>query len=162
MIESHKSGNEPTKHFEFGKDRDTGEPTKTLHLDHLDDAIKQNKLNKSLTTYSGISFDPRHIMDERHVLHLPAYTSSSTERRFANMYAFPINSKNKHILKITHPKGSTGLYIGDNEDLSPFYQREHLSPRNMKLSINPEPEIINPTKQGGKILHIWHAKRLTK
>lgn len=161
LIEAHKYNEEPSKHFKFGSDSD-GNPTKELHLDHLDDAIKQNKLSKSITTYSGISFDPRHLMDATHILHMPAYTSSSSDRSIANIYARPIDGQNKHIIKITHPKGSTGVYIGNNDKLSVFYQSEHLSPRNMKISINPEPEIIGPKFPNGKTLHIWHAKRITK
>lgn len=156
LIAAHNNGAEPKKHFTFGGE-ENGE--QELNIDHLDDAIKQNKLEKSLTTYSGISFHPHEIMDERHTLHLPAYTSSSTSRAVASLYATG-HGKIKHIIKISHPKGSTGVYVGDNDDLSPFSQKEHISPRNMKIKVNPEPE-IHHDEQGNQ-LHVWSAKRITE
>lgn len=156
LISAHNSGIEPKKHFKFGNE---DEGTEELHVDHLDDAIKQNKLHKSLTTYSGISFHPHTHVDSRNTLHMPAYTSSSTSRAVAMQYASNKDNHVHHILKISHPKGSTGLYVGDNTDMSPFYQKEHLSPRNMKIKVNPEPEIH--TDDHGNELHVWSAKRIT-
>lgn len=154
LIEAHKNGVEPDKHFSFGESEDDNE--KHLHIDHLDDAIKQNKLTKPLTTYSGIGFHPGHLMGDGNKIHLPAYTSSSTNRGVAVLYAKKTGGVH-HVLKITHPKGSTGLYVGDNEDLSPFAQKEHIAPRNMTLTVNKTPEVHQDSY--GNTLHIWSATR---
>ena len=160
LLRCHKEGTEPKKNFSF-KDED-GEETHNLNIDHLDDALKQNKLKKSLTTYSGIGFNPSDVMDKRNKLHIPAYTSSSTNRSVALLYAGDSRDSNgvHHVLQVTHPKGSTGLYMGDNEDLSPFGQKEHISPRNMTLSVNPTPEIHEDSI--GRKVHIWSAKRMAE
>jgi len=164
LIDRHydKKPHETVHHY--GTDHKTGQPLKTLNTDDLDDALKQNHLEHALTTYSGLGFDPRTILDHRNKLLLPAYTSSSTKRNVAFAYTKPHfggEFTERHILKISHPKGSTGLYIGNNEDLSPFGQREHISPRNMKLTVNPDPEIHFDPKKNQK-LFIWAAKRTTK
>lgn len=154
LILRHKQGKEPDQEFTFGDDPDYA---KTLNLKHLDAAIDRNKLEKTLTTYSGIGFNPRDLLQDNGLLHLPAYTSSSVSRAVSLMYAKPDDNGDRHILQITHPKGSTGLYIGDNEDLTPFRQKEHISPRNMTLKISKEPE--THTDNYGQLVHIWKATR---
>lgn len=127
-----------------------------LHIDHLDDALQQNKLKHSLTTYSGIGFDPVDVM-KNGMLHLPAYTSSSTNKSVALEYAHAINNR-YHILQIHHPTGSTGVYLGDNHDYTPFNQKEHIMPRGVTLSIDSTPDVY--TDSEGKKIHVWKAKRL--
>jgi ADP-ribosyltransferase exoenzyme len=156
LIKAHTEGTEPTQHFKFGNDDDDDGNEKELHLQHLDDAINQNKLTKPLTTYSGIGFHPGHLMGDGNKIHLPAYTSSSTNRGVALLYSKKLDGAH-HVLKITHPKGSTGLYIGDNEDVSPFNQKEHISPRNMTITVNKTPEVHQDSS--GNTLHVWSATR---
>lgn len=157
LIESHIKKTPIKKTFDFSRDDDPDYPSQTLHIDHLDDALSLNKLDKQLITYSGLGFNPAHIMKDN-LLHLPAYTSSSTNKQVALIYARPDNNGDGHILQIHHPKGSTGMYIGDNEDYSPFYQKEHLMPRGVTIKIDQIPEIHEG--DDGKKLHVWKAKRL--
>ena len=156
LIESHKNNKTPDTHFTFTDDDGYGHH---LNLHHLDSAIERNKLPTSMKTYSGITFDPRKLLDSRNKLHMPAYTSSSTNRGVAAIYSTPQGDDgDHHIIQIHHPKGSTGLYIGDDEDTSGFQQKEHISPRGMTLHINPTPE-VHEDSNGAK-LHVWSAKRL--
>jgi hypothetical protein len=155
LIKSHKMKKTPNKEFSFGEDPDF---QKVLNIDHLDEALSKNKLDKQLTTYSGIGFHPKELMKDGNLVHLPAYTSSSTNRAVALMYSKKDKNNDYHVLQIKHPKGSTGLYLGDNEDLTPFRQKEHISPRNITLKVNPEPEIHTDTL--GNKVHIWKATRL--
>lgn len=157
LINAHKMKKQPKKEFSFGDDPDY---QKVLQLDHLDDALNKNKLEKQLTTYSGIGFHPKSLMKEDNLLHLPAYTSSSTNRAVSLMYAKPDNDGIRHIMEIKHPKGSNGLYLGDNEDFTPFMQKEHIMPRNSTIKVNPEPE-VHMDNMGNKI-HVWKATRVLR
>jgi len=151
LIKSHIDKTEPNKFFSFG------ESGLDLNLNDLDEALKLNKLNAPLTTYSGIGFNPKKLMTEKGLLHLPAYTSSTTNKAVALRYTVP-DSDGVHVLQITHHKGATGFYVGDNEDYSPFMQKEHIMPRGITLKINPVPE-IHEDDEGNK-LNVWKAKRL--
>jgi len=155
LIDSHNKGVAPQKNFHFKRDS-IGIPDKHLHIDHLDDALAKNKLKAPLSTYSGVSFDPSKMIDKQNTLHMPAYTSSSTNRAVAVKYAVKTPT-GRHILHIEHPKGSTGLYIGDDDTFGGFGDKEHISPRNMQLHINPIPEIHT---HGTHTIHVWHAKRV--
>lgn len=157
LINAHKAKRQPKKEFAFGEDEDF---QKVLNLDHLDDALSKNKLEKQLTTYSGIGFHPQKLMKDGNMIHLPAYTSSSTNRAAALMYAKKDEDGVHHVIQIKHPKGSTGLYIGDNEDFSPFYQKEHIMSRNSTIKVNPTPE-EHMDNMGNKV-HVWKATRILK
>ena len=154
LIESHKNKTQPKPYFSFD-DGDGG--SVELVLAHLDDALKQNKLKEQLITYSGIGFNPAKLM-QNNKLHLPAYTSSTTNRSVSLLYAAPDHDGNRHVLQIKHPKGATGFYIGDNDAYSPFGQKEHIMPRGVTLNIDPTPEIHEDSD--GVKLHIWKANRL--
>ncbi len=155
LIKSHRAKKEPKKEFHFGSDEDF---QRYLNLDHLDEALEINKLDKPMTTYSGIGFNPKDIMKDGNMLHLPAYTSSSTNRGVAVLYAKPDKDRVYHVMQIHHPTGSSGLYIGDRDDFSPFMQKEHIMPRNTTLKINPKPEVH--TDNLGVQMHIWKATRV--
>lgn len=155
LIKSHRAKKEPKKEFHFGSDEDF---QRYLNLDHLDEALEINKLDKPMTTYSGIGFNPKDIMKEGNLLHLPAYTSSSTNRGVAVLYSKPDKDRVYHVIQIHHPTGSTGLYIGDRDDFSPFMQKEHIMPRNTTLKINPKPEVH--TDNLGVQMYIWKATRV--
>jgi hypothetical protein len=154
LIESYKNGTVPKKHFEFGEDE---EYKRTLNLDDLDSAVTKNKHPKKLVTYSGIGFDPGEHVGEKGVLHLPAYTSSSTNKAVALMYTKGHMDSGRHVLEIHHPKGSTGLYIGDNDYLSPFGHKEHIMPRNSRLKIDKEP--TSYFDNNGETVNVWKATR---
>ena len=151
LLESHKNKTEPKKFFAFP------ESGLNLNLNDLDEALKVNKLHGPLVTYSGLGFNPRHVMSESGLLHLPAYTSSSTHKVVALRYTTP-DKEGIHVLKIQHHKGATGLYIGDNDDYSGFMQKEHIMPRGVTLKIDPNPEIHEDST--GNKLNVWKARRL--
>ena len=152
LIEAHKNKTPIQKVFTFRKSPQH-EAEFTLNLDHLDDALKQNTLEEPLTTYSGVGFNPSHIM-KNNLLHLPSYTSSSTNKVVATAFAQP-QGNDRHIIQIEHPKGSTGFYIGNYRAFNLF---EHVMPRGVTLKINPQPDIYEDST--GKKLHVWKAKRL--
>lgn len=156
LIESHNTGGSLNKNFDFNSHSEYGK--KKVNIDQLDSAISKNKLEKHLVTYSGIGFNPRDIMDSRKKIHLPAYTSSSVNSRIAHMYARKTPNNEKHILRITHPVGSTGMFVGHNPALTPYSDNEHISPRKMTISVNPTPVVHIDDNTGCK-LHIWHATR---
>lgn len=158
LLKAHKAKRQPKKEFKFGEDEDY---QKVLNIDHLDEALSKNKLDKQLTTYSGLGFNPGKLVKEDGMLHLPAYTSSSTNRAVALLYAKPNEEDGiHHVLQIKHPKGSTGLYVGDNEDFSPFRHKEHIAPRGITLKVNPDPEVHMDNM--GNTVHVWHATRHLK
>lgn len=154
LIDAHKNKIPHQTKFSFDDGMDG---TIEIDISTLDSALKRNKLKKQLITYSGLGFNPAHIM-QGNKLHLPAYTSSTTHRGVSLLYAVPDSHGNRHVMQIKHPKGSTGFYVGDNEDYSPFNQKEHIMPRGVTLQIDPEPEIHEDSE--GKKLHVWKAKRM--
>lgn len=154
LIKSHRAKKKPKTEFNFG---DKGYPLH-LNLEHLDDALEQNKLEKPMTTYSGIGFNPEELLKGGDQLHLPAYTSSSSNRGVAVLYSKPDKDRTYHVLQIHHPAGSTGLYIGDRDDFSPFSQKEHIMPRNTTLKINKNP--VEHTDNLGVKMKIWKATRI--
>lgn len=151
LLEAHQYKVEPRRLFSF--------PQSGLHLnlDHLDAALRTNRLNGPLVTYSGLGFNPGRLLSDSGLLHLPAYTSSSTNKIVALRYTTP-DSQGLHILRIHHTRGSTGFYVGDNQDYSDFAQKEHIMPRGVTIKVNPVPDIHqDPT---GTKLHVWNARRL--
>lgn len=154
LLRQHQRGASVPKDKTFTYKNEDGDENYKVNLSHLDDAISKNRLKHGLTTYSGISFDPSKHINEHHELHMPAYTSSSTHRDVATGYTKNINDE-RHILRIHHPAGSTGLYIGNNEDMSSFGQSEHLSPRGMKIRVMSHPQ------KDSHGYTIWNAERIT-
>lgn len=152
LLRQHRKGAEVPKNHTFSYKNEDGEETHKVNISHLDDAIAQNKHEHGLMTYSGLRFNPKDHMNEHGELHMPAYTSSSTRLDIAKGYS---EQGGKHILRIHHPAGSTGLYMGNNEDLTPFGQHEHLAPRGMTIRVHSNPTV---TKSGHTI---WHADRIT-
>jgi hypothetical protein len=161
LIEAHNTGRPHEPEHVFGDDEDN---KRYLKISTLDDALKQNKLKKKLTTYSGLGFDPRTKTDATGKIFNPGYTFSSTDPNRAHKYATPIYNKETdkmeyHIARIEHPVGSTGMYVGNNEDYSPFYDSEHIAPRGTTLlKIGEE----SHTNKNGRLTIIHKYRRITK
>jgi hypothetical protein len=156
LLDAHRAGKEPDAVFHH-QPEDEDEDIKEIHLAHLDSAVEKNTLEKPMTTYSGIGFDPAKIMNDKGHLHIPCFTSATLHRGVALMYAAPTDSGH-HVIQIRHKKGSAGLYIGDNEDLSPFMQKEFIMPRGTTLKIDKTPEIHHDAS--GTPVHVWKATRI--
>lgn len=154
LLKQHQKGSPVPENKTFSYKNEDGDEISKVNLTHLDDAIKQNRHAHGLVTYSGIQFDPSKHINENKELHMPAYTSSSTRMGIAKGYTKNVNGE-RHILRIHHPQDTTGLYIGNNEDMSGFGQNEHMSPRNMKIRI-----MSTPTKNREGYT-IWNAERIT-
>jgi len=114
-----------------------GKPsTKTeLHdaesVPHIDKILDSYKTPNKMKVYSGTIHDPQKAKDENNIVHHPAYLSTSIKRTTAEGFADIQKGQKKHVLSISVPKGSKGMYIGDhsfNKD-----EREFLLPRNSKL-----------------------------
>lgn len=167
LIKMHRSGNPPPTemiHLQNPDDHESedGNPRK-IDLTSIDNTLKKNKLEKSMKTYHGASFDPRSLVGEKGLLHLPGYTSSSARRyaayRYGKSAADISKSKDIHIIEIHHPKGSTNAYIGDDDDYTPFHgDNEMLSPRGITLKFAKEPTMYK--MHNGYTVHVHHARRL--
>ena len=152
----HYAKKTPKNKFEI---KDGGDLIGHIDIDHLDSAIRANTHEKKFVTYSGIGFNPSDLMGDSDILHLPAYTSSSSVKGIAIPYAKADHNGEFHVLEIHHPAGSHGLYVGDN-DPSPWGHKEHIMPRGETLKISKKPN--SHMDNNGEILHVWKATRQIK
>lgn len=105
------------------------------HLPTLD-KITKKPLKRPLTTYSGVSFDPRKIMTSDGRIHLPAFTSTSLDLETAKRFGStdPKQTKTKHVIKFDLNPENQGAYIANHTELSS--ERELLLPRNSTITIH--------------------------
>lgn len=133
-------------------------PDGDVHLKSIDDTMTRNRFKHGIVSYHGIGFHPAEEMESKSILHLPAYSNGTLNKAIAIRYANANQSvrglEHAHVLEISHPAGSTGLYVGNNE----FEDNELMFPRNITLHLDKEPHII---ESGGKRVHVWKAKRLS-
>lgn len=142
-----------------------------VHL--LNKALSRAKApDRDVHVFSGIKADPsEHILKNGGIMHLPAFTSTSTDISKAHFFAKEVDSplKNaegekisptKHILKIKIGKGQqTGAYIPEHSGYSD--EKEFLMKSNQVLKIHPVPSIHHdPTT--GHTTKIWSAHVMDK
>ena len=127
-------------------------------ITHLDKATK-HPIGHETHLYSGIGFDPREHLtpsDKGHaLLHLPAYTSTTHDKRTAAGFSTPVNSE-RHILHIHAKPTDHGAHV------SPWshFPQEHetILPRHTTLRVHPTPDTYEgPTVRTGRTVHVWHA-----
>jgi hypothetical protein len=154
LLSEHNIGNPKPASFTIPETSETSEVK--YNLPKLDSALSKNKLDRDLTTYSGLGFNPKPKTSDG-VTHFPAYISSSPNRAVATKYSKPIDSI-RHILKIEHKSGQRGAYIGNDRKITDFHDDEFIMSRHQNLKIDQIPE-EHENKHGDKF-HIWNAKRL--
>jgi hypothetical protein len=125
---------------------------------HMDDAIQSHHLPHKLTTYSGIGFNPEHIIDKDGYFNSPAYMSSSTRRFVSAKYAIQHDDTSHHILQINHNVGNTGIYVGNRTHLTQFSDDEFILPRQSILKVDSDPMIYHIS---GHTFHVWNTHRHT-
>ena len=148
-----RSGNQPDIVNVFHE----GENVYDVHLGHLDRAISKNKLKEPLVTYSGMQRSP---WDNGHsMFHTATPMSSSLDPLVAHQFSISYGNDVAHIAKITNMKGSAGLLVGANKNLTPSpCEMEYIIPRNTNFVVHPEPEEVKGNN--GKLTHyIWNMRR---
>ena len=150
LIAQHRAGNAPPSKFIYHDGHE-------VNLDEIDNAIASVKLNQPLVTFSGIKYNPHDLMDGKSHVHLPAYTSSSLDPRYAISYGH--NSSAVHMLAIHHRKHQSALYMAPRSGLSAYSEYEILIPRNQLLHITID-ESMHGTTSDGTPIKIWKAIRL--
>jgi hypothetical protein len=154
----------------------------------VDRELARNTLKKDYTLYTGLPESPIEAFklynqptDRPLTVHLPAYTSTTTEWSIAAAFAIsqaswdPIDrsghkvldsmgkkiknsqKKNKRIrefdiLRIFVPAGTTGASVAD---LSQNSEREVLLPRGLDIVISPKPHQV---EYRGDHFYVWNAK----
>lgn len=156
LYDSHKNSQNPT-HFTIH-----GSQNFTHDIRGLDAAVNRNKLEMPLTTYSGIGWHPHSRMDDEGIVHLPAYTSTTTSKSIAHNFA--VSNKHKqdalHILRIKNHIGDSGVYTKDDPVVTSYEgEKEFIIPRNTKLKINKSPTTFID-KDKGIPVHVWDAERI--
>lgn len=131
----------------------------SANLHHLDGALEKNKLHEDLITYSGLRSSPFENNDSLGHVHSTTYISSSVDPVVAHNFSMSYGNKIHHIARIHNKKGSTGLYIGHNRDLthSPL-EFEYLIPKETNFRVNHEPEEIKDNN-GNITHHVWDFYR---
>jgi hypothetical protein len=125
-------------------------------IEHLDKATNHH-IGHELHVYSGLGFNPSKHLDEKNIIHLPAYTSTTHDKNIAHSFASrnPMTEHHKntyHILHIHMKPRNKGIHVdhlSEHED-----EHETILPRNTKLKVHPVPDkhIIHGVEH-----HIWHA-----
>lgn len=151
LLEQYKAGVEP------------GDTFQKHNITHLDDVLNDRPLRHDLHVYSGVEFHPGEeaAKDPERKLHLPAYTSTSTNKSvafgFTKGHADKDGNMHNHVLHIHLKPGQKGNYFGERAALGNEY--EFLLPRNTTLKIHPEPSVL-PEGAHHANPHptfIWHA-----
>ena len=134
---AHKYGNPIPNHV-------SGFAGQTIDIKGLDSAIKRNKLQDDVHVYSGMGRDPSDAASkhpENHY-HLPAYTSTTTDKTIARNFAanqaqdrpaLRQNGLMGHILHLKVPKGHAAAYLNKESHYS--HERELLLPRDTTVKI---------------------------
>lgn len=152
LYAAHKNNTQHPMSFEI-----SGRHNFTHDLHGIDAAVSRNKLKYELTTYSGISWHPHDKMDADNIVHLPAYTSTSTNKTIAHNFAKMHKTHRDvpvHVLKIRHPEGSSGMFTHNDTTISHFeLEDEYIMPRKSTIRVNPVPEVHGN-------LHVWHSERI--
>lgn len=132
-------------------------------IPHLDEAVKHHRLNHDLHVYSGVGFHPgrKAAMDPENKIHLPAYTSTSINKKTAVVFSKPLSehgdARANHVLHIHLKKGQKGLYVGEHSAVG--NEHEYLLPRNTTLKVHPVPTILPRGSHFSNMepVHVWHA-----
>ena len=125
-------------------------------IHHLDTATKRH-IGHNMHLYSGLGFNPAHMMNKNGHVHLPAYTSLSHDKSTASNFAAAAAYKhhevdNIHMLHLQVKKKDKGLHVSHLSN----HESEHetILPRNTKIKIHKKPTIYN---KNNKKIHVWHA-----
>jgi hypothetical protein len=139
----------------------TGRYNMTHDLRGLDAAINRNTFQHDTTLFSGIWWNPKDRADEDGIIHLPAYTSTTVDKKTA--LSFGINNaksrdQERHVLRIINPAGTTGVYTHDDKDITHYdHENEVILPRGIKIKINTTPQRIHGMDG---VTNIWTAQRI--
>jgi 8-oxo-dGTP pyrophosphatase MutT (NUDIX family) len=165
------------RHFHKKVQRPTGAIGQMINS--LDKTFAGNKLKKSIKVYTGLPENPlaawklyKQDRTKPIKLHLPAYTSTSTDynvaRSFAKTYlknkqVNAITTRNnkvisggiKHLLLIHLPKGTPIIGV---EDIT-YHSDEHeiILPRGSEILVHPNPTGVPNTWSTDTTL-VWHAE----
>lgn len=169
-----------------GKMRATDLKQYQQHIDAMDKSLAKNILKKDYVLYTGLRESPadafslyNHPRTEPIPVHLPAYTSTTTDFNVAQNFTRPASAqgtRSQHellsptgkklkskpasdrrsimdVLRIFVPAGTTG---GSLKDLSKYGgEHEILLPRGLDIIISPKPQVIDA---GLRIVYVWNAK----
>jgi hypothetical protein len=137
-------------------------PEHKEQTEHLDSALKKQKLPYPLTVHHGSYADigKEAAKTSSREVHIPSYTSTSIKpsvaTRFANLHHDPQTGKSvTHVLRIHLPKGHHGIYLGTRSSFS--NEHEFLMPRNTRLRIAEHPEIHPHRHDKDTQVHVWDA-----
>jgi len=136
-------------------------------VSNLSSALDKQKTKKPADVYTGVPYSPAkhfHQVDgktpQHTIVHLPAFTSTSTSRRKAAEFARSTRHKNdknhgikeetRHVIKIHVPAGSSAASVRDESQME--HEQEVLLNRGHNIQIHHEPEDI------GHNTMLWHAK----
>ena len=154
LIEEHKAK----------KDKNS---TLSRHSDNDLDEATLHSIGHEMHLYSGIGFDPREhqtASNKGHaLLHLPAYTSTTHDKRVASNFASPNEHNEQHILHIHTKPYDSGVFTGDHS--AEQHEHETILPRHTTLKVNTKPDIYHHgggkdavgNQQPAVKTHIWHA-----
>lgn len=143
------------------------EPETSDKIKNIDSALDKHPTNVATSVFTGLKHSPTKLFpvigDENpdHIMvHLPAYTSTSTSYGAARNFANPVAHENdadfgiepgrhRHILKLHLPKGTPAMSVMGHTHFE--NEKEILVGRGHNVKINTKPEI---NVDG---VHIWHG-----
>lgn len=143
------------------------EPRTLDNIKNIDSALDKHPTNVATSVFTGLRHSPTKSFPvigtenpESTIVHLPAYTSTSTSYGAARNFARPVEHENDknfgiapgkhmHILKLHLPKGTPAMSVMGHTHFQ--NEKEILVGRGHNVKINTKPEINSDG------VHIWHG-----
>jgi len=128
----------------------------------MDETLEKNRLPHDLHVYSGVNWHPGDVSakhSEGHV-HLPAYTSTSTDPEVAHSFARDHaeaehgSADEHHVIHFHLKKGQQGKYVGHTSEVP--NESEYILPRNTTIKVHPKPDVYTHPYNDEKTF-VWHA-----
>lgn len=156
LLDQHGKAQYPIEFHRTSHPSKNDQLSEHINLSVIDNGLRKNIFPSEFHSFHGVKFDPKDVIKDRGVLHLPAYTFGSINRNIGLKWS-RLNSPDEqehHVIHMVHPAGSTGLYIGNQR----FRDNEVVLPRNLSLHMKMTPTSY---KVGDKNVHIWQGHRQT-
>lgn len=90
-----------------------------IYAERLDDAVKKNPINRNLTVYSGLTFDPRKKIGKNGVMKSHAYISTTHHKETAHNFARAVHvdadgNEHRHIMHLDLKEGDHALHVAQH------------------------------------------------
>lgn len=130
-------------------------------VSELDNVISKCFVPHDITIYAGIVWHPLEKINKNGILSTGGFISGTTRRVIAGKYAmtgFNDGNTDFHILEIHLKRGDNALFIGSENDLTPYKDEEVILQRGINLKIDPSSKKYYSEYKGiVRTFHVWNT-----